>query len=57
MINGLVWLVCAALYYGLILPVKTVVRAITVAFLMVACASGAYIVGCFLYGVYTGLNP
>lgn len=56
MIDGLIWLVCAALYYTIILPVRFVVRTTMILFLTVCCASGAYIVGSFAYGVYLGVS-
>lgn len=54
--SGLIWLVCAILFYGIIKPIKMTVSAVTWLFLMVACASGAYIMGSFMYGCYLGLN-
>lgn len=52
--SGLIWLVCAVLFYGIIKPIKMTVSAVTWTFLMVACASGAYILGGFFYGMYLG---
>jgi len=47
---------CAALYYGLVLPVRFVTRTVRNIALCVMVAVGAYICACFAYGVYMGLS-
>lgn len=50
------YLFCATLYYGVILPVRFVTRTVRNVVLCACVATGAYILGCFVYGVYMGLN-
>ena len=50
------YLFCATLYYGVIVPIRFVVRAVRNVALCVSVAVGAYIVGCFFYGMYLGLS-
>ena len=54
------YLICLALWYLFFAPVQFVIRtgikATKVALLMTCVAVGAYIVGCFTYGVYLGLH-
>lgn len=53
------YLLCLFLHYCFFYPVKCAVRAVylvaTRGLLATSVAVGGYIVGCFVYGVYTGL--
>lgn len=52
------YLLCMLLHYGFFAPIRLVAKCVysvtRALFLMTCVATGAYIVGCFAYGVYTG---
>jgi hypothetical protein len=50
------YLICLALYYGVIVPVQMVGRAARALALATCVGVGAYIIGCFGYGVYLGIT-
>lgn len=54
------YLICLFLHYGFFAPVRFVIRtgisAVKALFLMTSVGVGAYIIGCFAYGVYLGIT-
>lgn len=54
MISGLVWLVCAILFYGLVVPVRMAWRAVYYTTYYAMLIGGAYIVYCAAVGFGQG---
>lgn len=54
MINGFVWLVCAILFYGLVVPVRMVCRAVYWTVYTAMLVGGAYILYYAASGFGTG---
>lgn len=56
--SGLVWLVCAGLFYGLIVPIRMVCRAVYYAVYTGMLIGGAYFMYCAASGFGQGFfNP
>lgn len=50
------YLFCAALYYGVIVPVRAATRATKTLFLLAAVLVGGLGLGAFFYGFYVGFT-
>ena len=52
--SGLIWLVCAVLFYGLIVPVRTACKVVYYTVYTAMLAGGAYILYCAAAGFSAG---